>query len=238
MNAQALRWCRQVAGVRPCPEDRTQSVCQAWGAERARLLPLPDAPFPHEERVPITIGKTPYARFEGNDYSVPHTHVRRRLTLLVSPDSVRIASDSEVIAAHTRSFDSGAQIELPEHLEALVRFKREAREGRAMDRLHHAVPASRRLLEEAAAIGHNLGSAVAGLQRLLDSYGAEALGVAVQAALDAERYHVAAVKQLLEQRREAQGRPPALPVSLCEETLTQPDIVPHSLADYDAGGGQ
>lgn len=238
LNAKALSWCTQIAGARLCPEDRTQTVLEAWQSECARLLPLQGVPFPHEERIPVSIGKTPYARFEGNDYSVPHTQVRRRLTLLVSPESVRIESAGEVIASHPRSFDSGAQIEVPEHLEALVKFKREAREGRAMDRLHHAVPASRRLLEEAAAIGHNLGSAVAGLQRLLDNYGAEALGIAVQAALEAERYHVAAVKQLLEQRREAQGRPPALPITLCEETLTQPDIVPHSLADYDTGGGR
>jgi hypothetical protein len=38
------------------------------------------------ERVPVTAGKTPYVRFDLNDYSIPHTHVRRPLTVLADPD--------------------------------------------------------------------------------------------------------------------------------------------------------
>ena len=32
-----------------------------------------------------SVGKTPYVRFDLNDYSVPHTHVRRMLTVLADP---------------------------------------------------------------------------------------------------------------------------------------------------------
>jgi hypothetical protein len=34
------------------------------------------------ERVEVRVGKTPYVRFDLNDYSVPHTHVQRTLTVL------------------------------------------------------------------------------------------------------------------------------------------------------------
>ena len=30
-----------------------------------------------EERLEVHAGKTPYVRFDRNDYSVPHTHARR-----------------------------------------------------------------------------------------------------------------------------------------------------------------
>ena len=55
---------------RPCPEDRSIPVREAFAQEN--LLPLPDASYPTDERVEVRIGKTPYARFDRNDYSVPH----------------------------------------------------------------------------------------------------------------------------------------------------------------------
>ena len=48
--------------------------------ERPLLLPLPDNPFPTEERLADAIArKSPYLRFDLNDYSIPHTHVGRHL---------------------------------------------------------------------------------------------------------------------------------------------------------------
>ena len=57
--------------------------------------------------------------------------------------------------------------------------KREARAGRGLDRLKHAVPSSGTLLEGAARRGHNLGSAVAGLLRLVDTWTAAEVESAV-----------------------------------------------------------
>ena len=70
---------------RPCPEDRSISVRQAFAEEQPLLLSLPDNPYPTDERIEVSIGKTPYARFDRNDYSFPHTHVRRMLTLSATP---------------------------------------------------------------------------------------------------------------------------------------------------------
>jgi len=52
---------------------------QAFEKERALLLPLPQAPFPTDERRELPVGKTPYVRFDHNDYSVPHELVGHRL---------------------------------------------------------------------------------------------------------------------------------------------------------------
>jgi hypothetical protein len=59
-------------------------------------------------------------RFDLNDYSIPHRHVQRTLTVRATQDSVRILAAHEVITRHARSLDQAAQIENPLHIETLV----------------------------------------------------------------------------------------------------------------------
>ena len=66
------------------------------------------------------------------------------LTVLADPDRVRIVDGTEVLACHRRSYDKGAQIEDPAHLQALVEDKRAARRHRGADRLATAAPAAQR----------------------------------------------------------------------------------------------
>ena len=168
LNAQALAWCQGEAAARLCPEDRTQRIACVFAAEQPYLIALPANPFPTEERVEVSVGKTPYARFDRNDYSVPHTQVRRTLTVCATLDCVRILDGHGVIATHRRSFDRGAQIEDEAHLQALLAHKRGAREHRAADRLTHAVPGAAELLMRAGERGYNLRAIALELARLLD----------------------------------------------------------------------
>jgi len=101
-----------------------------------------------------------------------------------------------------------------------------------MDRLHHGVPGSATLLEGAARRGHNLGSAVAGLLRLVDTWGADAVQQAVVEAIRADALHVAAVRQALEQRLQAEGAPPPLPVP-DDSRARDLHVQPHGLSSYD-----
>ena len=68
-----------------------------------------------------------------------------------------------------------AQIEDPAHIQALRDQKRRAGSASVTDRLVHAAPASAELLLRAAQNGHSLQSTVAGLNRLLQRYGAREL---------------------------------------------------------------
>ena len=90
LNIQAEAWCHGIAADRRCPGQDSLSVREVFAAEAPRLLALPDNPYPLVERVAVTVGKTPYVHFDKNDYSVPHTKVRRMLTVLADPDEVRI----------------------------------------------------------------------------------------------------------------------------------------------------
>jgi hypothetical protein len=196
---------------------------------------LPDNPFPLVERVVVKAGKTPYVRFDLNDYSIPHTQVQRSLTVLADLDEVRIADGPHVLACHRRSWDKGAQIEEPAHLQALVDHKRAARRHRATDRLARAAPQSRTLLERAAERGDNLGAITAALLRLLDRYGAAELDAAVREALDRGVPHPNAVRLALERRREQRHEAPPVAVTLPPHVAARDTPVhPHALEPYDA----
>jgi transposase len=234
LNAQALDWCRGIAADRPCPEDAGRTVREVFAAEKQYLLALPDEPFPTEERVEVHAGKSPYVRFDLNDYSIPHTRVHRTLVVLASMDTVRVVEGNDVIATHTRSWDRGRQIEDPAHIQDLVEHKREARQHRGMDRLHHAAPASQRLFIEVAQRGGNLGSVTSGLLRLLDLHGAVALDDALVEALDHGAPHLAGVRQVLDRKRHQRRLPPAVPVRLPDDPRLRDVVVrPHSLHDYE-----
>ena len=237
LNQQARTWCHRLAGLRSCPEEHQLSVIAAWRAEQPRLLSLPDDAFPVHDVVNARVGKQPYVRFDTNDYSVPHDRVRRTVTVLATPERVRVVDGDDTIAEHARSYSRGEQIEDPAHLAALTAWKRDARAARGTDRLHHAVPSSATLLEGAARRGHNLGSAVAGLLRLVDTWGAAAVESAVVAALAADALHVAAVRQILGQRAQDAGTPPPLAVSLPDDPRVRDvHVRPHDLASYDMDG--
>jgi transposase len=234
LNAKADTWCRGIAADRRCPEDQTISVRQAFATEASKLQPLPDNAYPLLERVPVKVGKTPYVRFDLNDYSIPHTHVRRQLTVLADPHQVRIVDGQQILACHPRSYDARQQIESSDHIQALVEEKRAARVHRATDRLAQAAPASQSLLARAAERGHNLGTITATLMQLLARYGAAELQAAITEALQRDVPHPNAVLLALEHRREQRNQPPPVAVNLPKHVQEKDVAVkPHSLEIYD-----
>jgi transposase len=234
LNRQALEWCTTTALERPWHEDPRRKVRDALAEERTRLLPLPATPFPCDERREVAVGKTPYVRFDLNDYSVPHEHVRQTLVVVASLDVVRVLRGEAEVARHARSFGKGEQIEDPRHVASLVEEKRKARKQRSMDRLAHAAPSSRALLERMAERGANLGNATQKLTALLDTYGAARLEAALVEALGRDAAHPHGVQQILEQARELEGKPPLTPILPSNPKLQGLHVRPHSLAGYDA----
>jgi len=233
LNAQAEEWCQGRAADRSWPEDRTRTVREVFAEERAKLIPLAEASFPSEEIVEVAVGKTPYARFDGNDYSVPHTKIRRVLTVAASETVVRILEGIDVVATHDRSYDKGQQIEDRAHVEALVSEKRRARKARATDRLVHAAPTIQKLLSELARRGEHLGSQTSRFLKLLELYGPERLERAASEALQKGVVDPRSVELLLERERIEEKRPPIVPVELPDDPRVRGvSVRPHELSSY------
>jgi len=240
LNAQAAIWCAGPAAERPCREEPTITVREAFGREQPSLLKLPENPYPCELLLAVKVGKTPYVRFDLNDYTIPYTHVRRTLTVRADPRRVRILDGADLLATHERSYDRGAQIEIAAHIDALVARKREARHHRGLDHLARAAPASRTLMLHAAERGGNLGNITTHLLRLLDRYGPAELQAAIEETLASDAApHPNPVRLALERRREARQAPPPVTLILPEHVRNKDTLVtPHRLDIYDqlAGG--
>ena len=234
LNAQAEAWVIGSASERRCPEDETLTVSEAFTQERERLLELPGNPFPTEELRAVSAGKTPYVRFDLNDYSIPHTCVARTLTVTATIDQVRILDGQTLIATHPRSYDRRQQIEIPEHIATLVLHKHQVSDHRGTDHLVQAVPICRELLMHAAERGEPLGRTVRALTDLLEQYGVAEFTGAVAEALARGVPHPNAVRLALERRRQAKAEPPPLAVSLPDHVKRRDAPVrPHCLEDYD-----
>jgi len=234
LNAQADVWTQGPASQRRCPENVSLTVNEAFAQEQPHLLALPGCAFPTDELKAVCADKTPYVRFDLNDYSIPHTHVRRPLTIAADLQHIRVLDGQQVIARHPRSFDRAQQVELPAHIDELTQRKHQASAHRATDRLTRVLPASRELLRQAAARGEPLGRITRTLIDLLERYGVAELDVAIQEALARGVPHSNAVRLALERRRQAQHTPPPVGVVLPDHVKRRDvPVRPHRLGDYD-----
>lgn len=235
LNEQARAFCEQEAAQRRCPQDPSQTVRQAFDKERPVLLPLPAVPYPTAERIEVSVGKTPYVRFDKNDYSVPHKLVRKTVVVEATEEVVRILDGHEEKACHLRSWEQGAVIENRAHIEALLARKKQGREQRTTSRLLKAAPSAGPLLERIGERAAPLGPAVLRLERLLDLYGPEELEAALQLAAELPAPDVHAVQLLLDQRREQRHLSPPVTTPLPDDSpLRMLSVVPHPLSTYDA----
>jgi hypothetical protein len=235
LNAQFRRWRDDVAHRRPHPEHRDRTVAEVLADEQPRLLSLPAHPFDTGAMRAVSSGKTPYVRFDRNYYSIPHTHVRRPLTLLASATTVRLLAGLEEIARHARSYDTGQTIEHEAHVADLIAATRHDNPSSARDRLRLAVPAAATLLERLATRGESLRVHVARLLGLLDDYGPQELTAAIERALERDALGAGAIAHILETRRRQRGLKPPIPMALPDRPgVRDLDVTPHRLETYDA----
>lgn len=232
LNQQADDWCRGVSADRRCPENTDMSVKTAFLQEQPALLALPDNPFDTRERTEVIARKTPYIRFDRNDYSIPHEHVQKPLTVTADLTQVRILDGAAVIAEHVRCFDKGQQIEDESHINALWLAKTNAKLHRGQDRLNTASDHAPTLLQQSIERGHVLKTTVRLLNQLLDDYGRSEWHCALAEALEKQSPYPQAVQQILERRRDEQNKPPPLAVAVPDK-VKQYSVKAANLSDYD-----
>jgi transposase len=235
LNVQLAAWIAGIAHARKVPGDPTgRLVVDALEEERARLLPLPEHDFECDHLRPVASGKTPYVRFDGNDYSIPHDRVRRVLTLIASEHLVRIHEGTSEIARHTRSYDRGVVVEDPAHLAALAREKRHAHELRGRDLLRSSCPQAEAFIDALALRGEPLAGHTSRLLKLLDRYGSDELDASIDEAISRGAISAISVAHILDRRARARHQLPPMDVVLPDDSRVRDlRVTPHSLAAYD-----
>lgn len=233
LNDEAKRWSLDVSAARRWPQDDQRVVGDVFAEERDKLLSLPADDFPAYERKQATVGRTPWVRFDKNDYSVPAKYVRRVLDILADHRSVRVVADGEVVAEHARSFDRRVPIEDPAHTAEVVAEKRESRRASGTSRLVTVAPSVELFFERAAQRGHNLGGLTARLLTLLEVHGGTELEAAVGIVNEQDVVNVKSVRLVLEQRARAAGKKVVTPVQLPRPELAELTVRTANLSDYD-----
>ncbi len=231
LNAQAAIWCEEVASKRRCPESLDQLVQAVFVEEQKSLMALADNPYPTDERLSVRVGKTPYVRYDRNDYSVPHEQVRKTLTVIGKPDKITILDGEDIIAEHQRSYDKGQQIEDAKHIDDLMAKKHHSREHGQKNQLIAALPAAKAFLKEAASRGYGLSVIARTMTALLESHGAMLLNQAMEEALKKGVPHPNAVRIALDKLLEPM-QPAVIGLHLEDKEARQLHIATHDLASY------
>jgi hypothetical protein len=236
LNRQLAEWLERVALERLVPGDtEKRTVRAALTVERERLLPLPEHPLCSDYMRPASSGKYPYLRFDSNDYSIPHTLLRKPLTLVASDTTVRVLDGEVEVARHARCWERGRQIEDERHLSELADSKRKAREHRGRNRLMAACPSAETFLGEVARHDGHLGGTSTRLLHLLDQYGASELEAALADCCRRNAFTAQSVAHILDQARRARDAKVPLPVVLPDDPRVRDVVVtPRPLRTYDA----
>src|SRR5437762_2347843 len=217
LNRQLGDWIESTAHQRPVPGDPDRRLVHvALDEERPRLLPLPEHRFECDVVRAVCSGKTPYIRFDLNDYSIPHDLVEKPLTLIASETEVRIANcayGGRVFAHHVRSYDRGQIIEDPAHIAELAAEKRHAHDLRGRDRLRLSCKHADAFLDALALRNESLASHTRRLLQLLDTHGPRAVDEALKAALARRAISADSVAHIVDQKARSRRRPPPIRMS-------------------------
>jgi transposase len=207
LNAHLEQQCRRRRERRL--RGHTETVGERFERDRAALLPLPAAPYEACEKISARVSSLSLVRYRSNDYSVPTEYGHRQVWVKGYVHEVVIASASEVIARHQRSYEREAVVFDPLHYLALLEQK-----TRALDQ---AAPlagwqlpgcfAQLRCLLEARLSKHG-GREYVQVLRLLETFAIEEVTHAIEDALQLGTIGFDAVRHLLLCRIER--RPPRL----------------------------
>jgi transposase len=235
LNMQLARWISNIAHVRPAPGHADGlSVGRLLAEEQPRLLRLPEHEMSCDRTVAVKPGKTPYVRFDLNDYSIPHVLVRRPLTVVASDKTVRIVDGQVEVARHARSYDRGKVIEDPAHIAELALHKSHAHELRGRDLLRSVCKHADGVLDALALRGEHLGGHTARLLQLLKRHGAPELDRAMAEAIERGATGAGSIAHVLDQRARARKGLPTLDAVLPDDPRVRDlRVTPHALDRYD-----
>jgi hypothetical protein len=183
MQADALRWCREVANRRQCrPLERLAPQAVFDAEEREALAPLPRDSFELARWSAPKVGPDIHVKVGKALYSVPYTHIGKTVDAREGARTVQVFLDGKLIKTHPR-IERGRQTDHgdfpPEKIAFLMRTPAWCRRRAA--ELGESVAGVVAALMEVNAL-YRLRQAQ-GVVRLADQHGPERLEAACRRAL-------------------------------------------------------
>ena len=194
-NDQLIKWLDEQANKRPWTDDKSKTVWSVWKEEELKtLMPFVDDGFIPYQKVIASVGKTPYVRFDLNNYSIPHRFVRNSVEILGSENKVRIFHGQNEIASHDRSYSKGEDIEDKSHIEDLIKSKLSAQFQASKDHLFYLMPSAEAFFKKISERGYYVPSSFRGLRKLARIYPVEKIEAAMASLIEKD---VAAMDSLI-----------------------------------------
>jgi len=122
MQAEAVRWCEQVAGRRSCrPLDGAAPAAVFAAVEKEKLAPLPKDPFVLSEWSRCKVGPDIHVKVGQSLYSVPWKHLGKSLDARSTATMVQLFSAGELVKTHVRK-PRGKQTDLADYPPEKIAF--------------------------------------------------------------------------------------------------------------------
>ena len=122
MQAEAVRWCEQVAGQRACrPLDGAAPAAVFEAAEKGALAPLPKDPFVLAQWSRCKVGPDIHAKVGQSLYSVPWKHIGQTLDARSTATMVQLFSGGDLVKTHVRK-PRGKQTDLGDYPPEKIAF--------------------------------------------------------------------------------------------------------------------
>jgi len=234
LNAAARRWLDTVANVRVHGETH-QTPQELFAAEQ--LQPLTVKPYEPAVLQTVLVSSRCRVTFDTNRYSVPPAYAGKTLVLKVYPDRLVLYHQDRVVAEHARSYDRQQDFEKPEHVEALLAQRRQARSQQHLTRFLALSSRARAYYQGLEQKRGNANHHVQKIVALSEIYGTEKVQRALEDALAYHAFSCEYIANLLEQRERPVTQPGALHLTrqqdLLELDLPAPDL---SLYESEEGG--
>jgi transposase len=122
MQAEAVRWCTEVAGRRACrPLDGAAPAAVFAAAEQDRLAPLPASPFVLAQWSRCKVGPDIHVKVGRTLYSVPWRHIGKTLDARSTATMVQFFLAGDPVKTHARKLQ-GKQTDLADYPPEKVAF--------------------------------------------------------------------------------------------------------------------
>jgi transposase len=122
MQAEAVRWCTEVAGQRSCrPLDGAAPAAVFAAAEKNALTPLPASPFVLVEWSRCKVGPDIHVKVGHSLYSVPWKHIGKTLDARSTATMVQLFTGGDLIKTHVRK-PQGKQTDLGDYPPEKIAF--------------------------------------------------------------------------------------------------------------------
>lgn len=232
LNPAAKLWLQTVANVRIHAQTHRQPA-ELFEEEKPKLQSLPLMPFDTTVIRTVPANLRFRVHLDSNTYSVPAEYAGHELQLKLSPDTLRLYHQDNLIAEYARCFDRHRDFEKPEHVRAVLQQRQRAHEQRQLMDLLKLAPCAEldyQQLQQRRLDSHRHVKKILALAQI---YGRPALAEVMQEALALEAFSAEYLENLLRQRQEPLP-PPAAPLHRTRrpELLQLPPVQP-DLSIYD-----